>query len=321
MCEKFKDRLKQRREEMGYPTVAALAKRLKVDRKTAGNWENGKIIPKGPTLETLSVVLQVTPGWLLDGVEKVPLPTGSPAEPSDLSTQLALAIRLIGKLEGRVEALEDQFRRQARPAPEVEQPAAPAPVTPIRAVKTPAEPAAASLNSMEGCAPPAAADDEDTTPIRRYYRAAAGAPVDSERGADLEQVPTRLISGSTRKWGVVAAEGHSMDWDGICSGDLVLYSKRAESSGDMVLAQLLDPATGQPTGEHVIKRYRRVGGWTYLFSRAVTPEYEVQRYDPETEVKIMGVVVARCEDGEWIDVPHVDARELQPPGKHGSEDE
>jgi len=343
-------RIRERRKALGLKQDE-LGKLVGVGKGTESNWETGKAEPKEPTLRELARALSVTVEWLRGGDPQVadaglalqpqpPPPGVSGPEPGQRTTPALGAsegrsgppARLVGLLEllvHQVDAhapellardpgawraaaehlwlIERFVAEQKALAEAAAEPAAE--VVPFHAA-TRAEPGGGAwlrIGDEEE-----AGEEQETVGVRRYYRAAAGEPIDSERGPDEERVPAHFCRYGPRRCGVVQAVGDSMDEEGIADGDLVLFAACDKySGGDMVVAQRVDPATEEPTGEHTIKRRRPDGKrGVWLFPQSSNPEHRVQHWGPGEE-RVMGVVLARRDgDGRWHPVHHRPAKDF-----------
>lgn len=97
------ERIKKMRKKKGFKSQEALAEKIKVDRKTVTNWENGDW-PKLENILLLADALECTPEFLLGCVEHPDVTTSWIAEQIPLSDE---AINYLMELKGRVEDYEE----------------------------------------------------------------------------------------------------------------------------------------------------------------------------------------------------------------------
>ncbi|WP_298851329.1 helix-turn-helix transcriptional regulator [Sphingomonas sp. SCN 67-18] len=71
---KFGDRLRDSSKDAGFPTVAALARRLNIVEQTLSNYWKGKRFAPADLLFEIADVLSVNPRWLVTGFGERQLP-------------------------------------------------------------------------------------------------------------------------------------------------------------------------------------------------------------------------------------------------------
>ncbi len=109
--------------------------------------------------------------------------------------------------------------------------------------------------------------------VRVLGRTAAGSPVLAEAGhVEWMQVPQELIGrNDPDQVFALDVDGDSMVGDSVLDGDRVIVRSQKEAAdGDMVVAEITNPITGN--AETTVKRYRVKGGRTWLAPS--NPNYE-----------------------------------------------